>query len=101
MAGKIEPINCNAMIEALNTFASKTSETSSELAAACASCTSVLGEGDLAGESIAANARAIALKYAELAEKARAIAGVVQEELDAYYEEQGVWTKDVGEDDGF
>ena len=101
MANEMNPTNYSNMIQALRNFATKTTETTSELSSACASCTQVLGEKDIAGQNIASHAAQIANRYAELAESAKSIANKMQEELDKFYNNGEVknWSSDSSDDD--
>ena len=104
MANEINPQNYSNMIQALRNFATKTTETTSELSSACASCAQTLGEKDIAGQNLASHAAKIANRYAALAEFAKSIANAMQEELDEFYNngESKNWSSDSdGGDDDF
>ena len=102
MADTMNPQNYANMIAALNTFASKTSQTTTELYAACSTCAQVLGEGDLVSQNLTANAGRIAAKYAKLAKTAQAIADQMQQELETYYERaRQIWNDDNSADDDY
>lgn len=102
MADTMNPQNYANMIEALNNFASKTSQTTTELYAACSACAQILGEGDLVSQKLTANAGAIAAKYAELAKTAQTIAYQMQQELEDYYDRvRQIWDDNNSADDDY
>ena len=82
----IKPEKYANMINALNTFALKTSETSLSLNAACNTCKAVLGEEDVLLIGLSRDASSVALKYEELASKAKWLATSMTTELELYYE---------------
>lgn len=103
MADYMNPTNYNNMIEALNNFAAKTLETCERLNAACAQCTAVLGEDDVATNKITSSASVICAKYEELVLEAKRIAADMQRELQEYYEPERTYADDSGNsgDDDF
>lgn len=101
MANEMNPKNYSNMIQALRNFAAKTTETTSELSSACASCAQTLGEKDIAGQNLASHADKISSRYAALAGFANSIANAMQEELDEFYNngEGKNWSSDSGDGD--
>ena len=94
MAQRVDEAKYEAMISALNTFASNVYTASSEMQSLASVCTQALGEEDKAVGEIYSKIKDCQLKYADACTQARNIAAAMQEELDEQRKEDQVWSSD-------
>lgn len=94
MAQRVDEAKYEAMISALNTFASSVKSASSEMQTHAYGCAQVLSEEDKAVNEIYAKIKDCQLKYAAACTQAQKIAQAMQEELDEQRKEDRVWSSD-------
>lgn len=86
MAQRMDPMNYENMINALNTYARQVNETIEKLYGVSAACKQVLGDDDIIATNLDPNIKKIADHYLLAAEEAKAIAAAMQQELAEYYD---------------
>ena len=94
MADKINEQKYEAMISALQTFASTVSTKASEMQSLAAVCRSALGDNDEGSAEIYKKISECQVKYGDAATEALNIASEMQEELDEQRKEREIWDSD-------
>lgn len=94
MAQRVDEAKYEAMISALNAFASNVYTASSEMQTLASVCTQVLGEEDKAVGEIYSKIRNCQLKYADACNQAKSIAAAMQAELEQQRKEDQIWSED-------
>ena len=94
MASIVNEAKYEAMISALNKFASTVYTKSSEMQSLATVCRSALGDTDEGSAEIYKKISECQVKYADAAKEARDIAAQMQEELDEQRKEREVWAND-------
>jgi DNA repair ATPase RecN len=94
MAQRVDEAKYEAMIAALQTFASNVSTAASEMQSLASVCVQALSEEDQAVGEIYNKIRDCQLKYAEATNQAKSIAAAMQEELAEMKAEEQIWSSD-------
>ena len=94
MAQRVDEAKYEAMISALDAFASNVYTAASEMQSLTSVCAQALSEEDKAVGEIYTKIKDCQLKYAEATNQAKSIAAAMQEELDEQRKEDQVWSSD-------